>query len=285
MKFQHILHAVHYEPWLITETAHAAIVQLLEARLGLTATEFMAQRPETGPFGGEPLPVMQITQGIAEIPVFGVLGKGLGQLEKSCGATSIEDVAEDVAEAVNRPDVRGILLNINSPGGTIGGIPEAAAGIHEAAGRKPVVAFTDGTMASAAYWLGSQADAIIATPSARTGSIGVYFPWVDRSKQAEMLGLKVEAITNAGADLKGMGMPGTRLTEAQRAHLEETAEEIVGMFRDDVARKRKTSDETKRGGTMLSAGALRAGLIDEIGDLARARATVIGLAQRRSGQN
>lgn len=283
MKFQNIFHAVHFEPWLITEAAHATIVELLQSRMGMTAAEFAAQRPTEG-FFGEALPVMTVSNGIAEIPIFGVLGKGLGKLEKSCGATSTEDIADDVAEAINRPDVKGILLNVNSPGGTITGMPETAAAIREAKARKPVVSFTDSIMASAAYWLGSQADMIVASTSARTGSIGTYFPWVDRSKQAEMMGIKVEAITNKGADLKGMGLPGTKLTASQRAHLEEMVEQIVEMFRADVAANRTVSDETSRGGVMFSASAKAAGLIDDIGDMAYARATLESLIRHRSGQ-
>lgn len=280
MRFQHVYHAVHFEPLAITPSAYASIAQLLETRLGMTAQEWEAKRPEKGFFGA--LPVMRVSEGIAEIPVFGPLGKGLGTLEKSCGATSFEDVAEDIAEALGRRDVSGILLNIDSPGGSVNGTPELGALVARASEGKPVLAFTDSLMASAAYWIGSQADMIVASMSASVGSVGVILPWVDRSRQAEAMGIKVDPIKNTGGTFKGMGMPGTSLTEAQRAHLQARADEMFGMFKAAILQKRPgVKADALQGQTLLASAARDGGLIDDVGDMARARASLQALIKMR----
>ena len=291
MKFAHLYQAVHFEPWLIEPTAHAAIAALLDRRLAeplLLGDDGVLARIGIGkPDGktdlfGNPLPEMSVADGVARIPVMGTIGKGLGALEKSCGACSIDDVQGNVREAMNRPDVKGVLLDVNSPGGTIGGIPETAALIQACAAAKPVVSYIDGIGGSAAYWLASQATMVMAAPSAKVGSIGVYMPWVDRSRAAEMQGVKVDVIRNTGGTHKGMGVPGTSLTEAQRAHLQEQVDELFGMFKGSVlAARPNVAADALTGKTFLAATALGKGLSDDTGDYARAEATLRALAGLR----
>ena len=281
MRFQHVYHAVHCEPWLILPSAHAAIEALLDAKIAESAEAFFAARPESG-FWGDVMPKMEVNGGIAEIPVIGTIGKGLGSFEKSCGATGVEDVLGDINEALGRRDVRGILLNIDSPGGTTTGVPELAGAVARACEQKPVVAFTDGMMASAAYWLGSQANLVIGSRSANVGSVGVYIPWTDMTKRAEMLGLKVEATKNKEGTYKAMGLPGTALTDAQREHLQQRADEIFSMFKGDIlARRPGVKAEAMRGQTLLAAAARASGLIDDVGGIGRARESLNALIRMR----
>jgi len=282
MRFQHIVNALHFEPWLITEGAHASLVAVVESRL--------AEGPFVGPvkagtdLWGDELPQMRVSEGVAEIPIRGPIGKGLGNLERSCGATSIEDVLANVREAVGRQDVRGILLNIDSPGGTAQGVPEAAAEIARAAEVKPLLAFTDGMMASAAYWLGSQADSVMAAPSSNVGSIGVYFPITDSSRRAEAMGLKVGIVKNTGGTFKGMGFPGVPYSEEQLAHLQARADELFGMFRSAVLAKRpNVKPAAMRGQTLYGASARDAGLVDDVGGYDDAHRALRAMIQLRRG--
>lgn len=196
MRFLNILHAINFEPWLIVPEVHAQLAALVESKLAGDASSLSERATAGKNIFGDPLPQMSISDGIATIPISGPIGKGLGNLEKSCGATSIEDVQRNLAEASSRKDVRGVLLSINSPGGSITGIPETASMIARLRETKPVVAFTDGMMASAAYWLGSQADAVVASTSAQVGSIGVYIPWADQTRRYEAAGVKVGVVKN-----------------------------------------------------------------------------------------
>lgn len=281
MKFQHVYHAVHFEPWLIVPSAHATIADLLESRLAMTAEEWQAARPAKG-FFGDALPQMIVAAASLRFRFSALSARDSAVFEKSCGATSTEDVANDITEALGRRDVSGILLNINSPGGTTTGVPELASAIARAAENKPVVAFTDSLMASAAYWLGSQADMIVASKSASVGSVGVYIPFLDSSRRAEMMGLKVDVVKNKEGTLKGMGIPGTSLTEAQREHLQQRADEIFSMFKGDIKSRRPgVKDEALRGQTLLAAGSRETGLIDDIGDIQHARASLAALINMR----
>ncbi len=264
MKFQRIYQAVHFQPWLITPRAHNSIRELLNSKL----FEVNAERPASDIFG-EDLPVMTIHNGIATIPVHGVIGQKLGLLEKSCGAVGVEDISMDLRMAVSDPSAHAILLDISSPGGVIGGVPELASEIKAAASKKPVYAFTDSEMASAAYWLAASAGEIYASPSADIGSIGVYLPWIDQSAAYEARGLKVDLIKNTGGTYKGMGFPGTSLTEAQREELQAGVDEVYAMFAGHVIEARQDRDfvlslEALRGQTFMADRAYKNGLTDGV---------------------
>jgi signal peptide peptidase SppA len=120
------------------------------------------------------------------------------------------------------------MLVIDSPGGMVTGVPEAAAAVRNAALSKPVLAYNDGMMDSAAYWIGSQATAIYSTESGRTGSIGAYLAFMDFSKMAESVGIKVEVIRSAPH--KGMGTPGTSLTDEDRTALQTRIDTLGNDF-------------------------------------------------------
>lgn len=253
MRFRHVLQLVHSEPWLITPAAHDTIRALLESKLAGLPLEIEPAAP----------PAMTIEDGVAVIPVHGVIGKGLSAIEKSCGACGVEDVAANLHAAENDPNVVAVLYDIDSPGGSVPGVPELAEQIRNAT--KPSLAWTSGQMDSAAYWIGSAADGVMLTPSAEVGSIGVYMPWADQSRRYEQAGVKMEVIRNTGGTFKGMGVPGTSLTPEQRAHLQERVDAIYGMFTASVAARRPAvTAESMRGQTFLGAKAVAAGLADEL---------------------
>lgn len=283
MRFQHIFHALHFEPWLITESAHATLAALLDSKLAGELFAAPGDKPATGLFGMT-IPQMTVKDGIAEIPIIGPIGKGLGNLEKSCGATSVEDIQNNVSAAIGRADVKGIFLNVNSPGGTITGVPETARLIAQAKEKKPIVAFTDGMMASAAYWLGSQADMIVASESSSVGSIGVYIPWMDSSRRAEAMGIKTGVVKNSGGPFKGMGHPGTSYTEEQMAHMQERADELFGMFKGAILSQRaNVKPDAMRGQVLFGGKALASGLTDEVGGYARAWGSLEALTKMKRG--
>lgn len=266
MRFLHIIHEVYGRPWLILPSYHANIRRVIHARL----LNPEAKKREGTDISGEAveLPQMLIEDGIAQIPVAGVLLKGASAWEKGAGAVAVEDVTADIEEALLDDKVGGIFFDIDSPGGTVRGIPELAATVKRAASQKHVRAFSDGTMASAAYWMGSGAGDVIAGRSADVGSIGVYLPWIDQSEAFAMEGLSVEIIRNEGADLKGLGYPGTSLTESQRQSLIDEVQEIAEMFHADVLAARQINQpaDTFRGQTFMGESAKDRGLIDDVMD-------------------
>ncbi len=269
MRFAQIHEQLYCRPWFITESAHFTLRQLFEAhvlRTGKVAALDLGEMVNTR------RPLSVDADGIANIHVLGPLGKNLSKMEKSCGATSFEDIQSELALANANPAVTGILLHVDSPGGTVQGTPETAAAIASSA--KPVVAYTEDVMASAAYYISAGAKAIVASPSADVGSIGVYIPWVDRGALNESMGIRPDPIVNTGGDLKATGFGGV-LSEAQRAHLQEQVDLDFNAFKAHIAAHRDVSPTALRGQTLSGEQALAANLINRIGSLADARALLI----------
>lgn len=228
----------------------------------MTADEYRAMREGTGACGEKvDLEQMEIIDGIAHIPIAGPIGRGLSNFEKGAGAADVSDVTDELDQAEENPEVRGIILDIDSPGGMVSGTPEL--GDRIAAVEKPIYAFSNGLIASAAYWLAASTDGIFTTKSADIGSIGVYVPWADVSEMYKQKGVKIELFTSG--KYKGMGFPGTPLSQDQRDLLNERVMEIAQMFYDQVrANRPDVGDEAMQGQTFKADRALAHGLIDSI---------------------
>jgi len=193
-------------------------------------------------------PKLEVFPPFAIVPVKGVIGRGLSDIEKACGSCDIEDVEEMLEEAERNGAVKTIILDIDSPGGTSVGVPELAKRIREC--KKQTIAFTSGDCCSAAYWLGSQASEFYATPSSSVGSIGCYIAYHDMKAASESEGVIVDVI-KAGS-LKGTGIPGTSLSTEQRAMLQEEVDEIHGDFKADVLLVREFASEADMDGRQFS---------------------------------
>ena len=240
------------EPWAIAPEAMDGIIGL--------AMDMAAGKLFTLPQSEAPQSIMSVADGVATISITGPLLPTTDEWDRvMLGATSLDEVRSTVARAAADPAVTSIVLNIDSPGGTVRGTPEAADAIYEASKVKPVRAHTSGTMASAAYWLGSQATSVSMTRSASVGSIGVMVPHIDQSKRAEMLGVKVELFTTG--KFKAAGFPGTSLTESQRELIQERIDQVFGEFKSAVKRQgRKIPAEAMQGQTFYGPQAESLGL-------------------------
>jgi signal peptide peptidase SppA len=258
MLIEHLVRKVFFEPSLITPAAHASIRQLLESKIATgefirEGTDMCGEKVE--------IPGMVKEGGIAFIPIRGAIGSGLSGFAKGRGAVDTADIDAEIDDAMGDKSIKSILFEFDSPGGMVSGTPELANKIKSIS--KPKYGFTAGMIASAAYWLAASLDGIFATESAEIGSIGVYLPFHDMTKAAEMEGVKVELI-KAGK-LKGIGYPGLPLTEVQREHLQERVDQIYAMFTAHVVSCRgNVASETMQGQTFLAREALSRGLIDGV---------------------
>lgn len=213
-----------------------------------------------------PASLISVANGVATIDMSGPMIRKAGLFEKLfMGAVAHEDVASALREAGGRADVSSVFLNIDSPGGTVMGTPELAAEVAKLNATKPVYAFTSGMMGSAAYWVGSQATAIYATPSARVGSIGAIQTVVDQSAMLERLGIKVEVFSVG--KFKSAGHPAKSLTDEQRQMINESLAEIVGEFRQAVSSQRSgVPAEAMEGQTFSGKKAQEMGLATIVAD-------------------
>lgn len=264
MKFAHILHALYEEPWLISAEMHSQLCEIVKAHITGKAHAPDGRVAEFAEAQGK-LPELQVVAGIAVVSIVGVIGKRVGMMEKSSGVMDVDDFTDQLQAALDRDDVKGILIDANTPGGTITGIPEAADMVAEANDIKPIVTFTDTLIASAGYWIGVGAEAIVATQSASIGSIGVFSAVLDSAKMFELNGLKQE-LFKEGA-FKAMGMEGTSLTDEQRKHIQDRVTMIYNWFTSSVLEARGAVGEgSMEGQTFRGQEAMEMNLIDMVGD-------------------
>ena len=184
----------------------------------------------------------------AIVPLKGVVGKNLPEMETYCGCCDLEEVEEMLEDAERDESVKVIILAIDSPGGVSVGVPEFAARVRNS--RKRIIAFTDTEACSAAYWIGSQASEFFATPSSQVGSIGCYITYLNASEAYRKEGYRMEVYKSG--DLKGAGIDGTDLTEAQKKMLTDQTVEIHEDFKADVLSVRSFVPESAMQGQCFS---------------------------------
>jgi capsid assembly protease len=215
-----------------------------------------------------------VEDGVAVLPIDGVIAKRMNLMTKISGGVSSELIGKDFAAALADRSVQAIVLAIDSPGGTVDGTPELADQIYQARGTKPIVAVTDGMMASAAYWIGSAADAVyISSEVALTGSIGVVTKHVDMSAAEAKQGIKTTEIF--AGQYKRIASQYEPLTSEGRAYIQEAVDHAYGVFVDAVARNRGASIDTvlsqmADGRTFHGSQAVAAGLVDGVATLSAA---------------
>lgn len=173
-------------------------------------------------------------------------------------------------EAVADPEISAIVLEVDSPGGIIDLVPETAAMIREARAQKPIVAVANTMAASAAYWLASQADELVVTPSGEVGSIGVFVMHEDISGALEADGIDITFV-QAG-QYKTEANPFEPLSAEAEAYLQERVDEVYSMFVADVALGRDASEDDVRSefgeGRVVSAErAVELGMADSVATL------------------
>lgn len=202
--------------------------------------------------------------GVAVIPVTGPIFRRANAFSEISGATSVQVLATDLHLALDSEDVSAIVLEVDSPGGEVAGISELADMIYAARGRKPIVAYVDGTCASAAYWLASACDEIVATDTAVIGSIGVVraVPNPGATRSAD-----IEIVSNVSPNKR----PNVR-TEEGRAVYQAEVDALADVFVSRVARNRGVSVDAVladfgQGGCLIGAGAVAAGMVDAVGSL------------------
>lgn len=221
-------------------------------------------------------------QHVAIIPIAGTMMKAVGSLQNG---TSTVLARRALRKAANDPEVSGIILAIDSPGGTVSGTGDLATEVRDAQKSKPLWAFIEDLGASAAYWVASQAERVIAnTQTAMVGSIGTLAIVYDLSGAAEQAGVK--ALVFGTGPLKGAGAPGSVVTEEQQDYFRNLVEDAQKSFDAAVRKGRsfdvKQLDAVRSGGVFGASEALRLGLIDGIQSFDRTVNELAAESRKRS---
>lgn len=184
----------------------------------------------------------------------------------------MDSMRAQIRQHVNDADVGAIVLDIDSPGGTLAGTPETAAEVAAAAAKKPVVAVANSLAGSAAYWIGSQASEFVSAPSADVGSIGVMALHQDVSGALERYGIKMTMIRSEQSPLKNEAHPFGPLSDDARAFIQTRANDAGSDFIKAVASGRrvtqtKVREDFGQGRMYGASAALSRGMIDRIATL------------------
>ena len=295
MKLANVLYKLYCSPWLIVPEVHRQLAAIVKDHwtgdahlLGGRLEEFlrkascdMPMNPADDKDDGEDDEDALTSDGIAILSIDGVIGRKVSDLKKSSGVCDLLDVQAKLGTAMRDENCKGVMLVIDSPGGTVGGVPECAELIAACAAMKPVVSYCDGVMASAAYWLGSQADAVYSSKTGEIGSIGVYQAILDASRAYEMEGYKVELFKTG--KFKGMGISGLPLTDEQRAKIQADVDQVFGWFTSAILAKRpKVPADAMQGQTFFGNDAKKMKLIDATGSELDAMAELRAMIAKRS---
>lgn len=268
-RYPHILRAIYETPWAMRPQTLGLIVDLVRFRAagGVLSDSEIRGRVEAARNG--PRQGGGRTGTVAVIPVYGPITARQNLLSETSGGTSIEELSGSFRSALGDQEIDAIVLEVDSPGGTVDGIPELAAEIRAARGQKPVYAIANTMAASAAYWLASQCERLFVTPSGSAGSIGVFAAHHDLSGAYEADG---DAVTLIAADVSPFKTEGNEyepLSDEARANIQSQVDAFGQMFVRDVAKGRGIGVDVVRssygqGRLLLAADALGVGMVDGI---------------------
>ena len=211
--------------------------------------------------------------GVATIPVKGTISSTPSLLSMLFGLDSepiTQRVTRQLRSAANNPDVKAVVLDIDSPGGTVDGVPELATEIRAARKSKPITAVANSMAGSAAYWLASQASDVSVTKSGDIGSIGVFKLHDDISAADAQAGFKTTLI-KAGK-YKAEMLPYFPLSAEAHDYQQGQVNHFHDMFTGDVARGRRVTPSVVKadfgqGRMLLAKHAVAAGLADRVESL------------------
>jgi len=266
----HIAQHLFNTPLIIHPKKAEVIIAALTERLGITRIDGASawydddddsftrkgRKADTG---------YDLVDGIAIISIQGTLVQKLGSLRPWSGMTGYDGIRQSFITAINDPEVKGICLDIDSPGGEVAGCFDLADEIYAARGVKPIRAILSESAYSAAYAIASAADHISVPRTGGVGSIGVILMHVDWSQKLEKDGVKVTIVTFG--DRKGETSPMIPLSDQARDGLQAEIDDIGALFVDTVARNRGISADTVRNtqaAVYLAAEGVSLGLADVV---------------------
>jgi HK97 family phage prohead protease len=264
-RYKNILSAVAGVTWAIQPEKMETICALLNARAaGISATKEEVQAAMMGQeqgFQAEPI------NGVAVIPVYGVISQRMTMMAEFCGGTSCDKLTGQLRAAVADSSVKTIVLDIDSPGGTVTGVPELAAEILKLREQKEIIAVANGMAASAALWIAASCSKVVVIPSGEVGSIGVYKMHQDVSGALNKEGVAIQFIS--AGEFKVDGNPYEKLSKTAKSDMQEGVDAFYEMFVAGVAAGRNVSVETVKadygkGRMLMAKDALAVGLVDSI---------------------
>lgn len=270
--FPHVLAAFYGSAWAILPDKLREIEAVLLRRIdgGAQGREPVAFDDDMPMPRSEQKRQYQMSGAAAIIPIHGTITPRPSVFADWSGGTSAEQIGRAVDAAAADPQASAIVLDIDSPGGSVFGLPETAAKILAARKAKPVYAVANHMAASAAYWFASQASEIAVTPAGQVGSVGVLWAHTDWSAFEETVGRKTTYI-HAGK-FKVEGAPEFPLDADAAAEMQRVVDAYYAQFVAGVAKGRgvsaqKVEDKFGQGRMKLADEAVESRMADRVATL------------------
>jgi len=211
----------------------------------------------------------------------GLKPANLQEIKLSGPIMSADKILKEIDKAQKDDKIKGILLDVNSPGGAVPPSIEICYAIRELKKHKPVIAYASGVMASGSYYASIYANRIIANPGSIVGSIGVIMESPNLERLMDKIGIGTQVVKEG--TYKEAGTPTREWTPKEREELERLTKDTYELFVSDVAKARgldlNNSKAYADAHIFSSKRAKEAGLIDEIGTKSSAKKQVAALAK------
>ena len=216
--------------------------------------------------GASKLLSIEIGNKIAIVKIQGAISSDSMKIPFQTSIATSSKIVEYLEAAEKSKAIKGIILEINSPGGTVLASKDIADKVKSI--EKPVVALIRDMGTSGGYWVASAADKIVADPMSVTGSIGVISAYLEFSELFEKYGITYEGMKSG--ELKDIGSPFKKLTDEERKVLQSKLDRIHEYFIKEVSANRKLSEADTRelatGVYFLGEEAKEIGLVDYLGN-------------------
>ena len=269
MQYRHVVQAVFGQPWMVrpeTLDTMAALVRLRAEGGHLEPAEIRARLDGAAAAAG-PRRGARTMGSVGVIPIYGLIMPRANLMTEMSGGTTLADIRAAFRQALEDESIGSILFDIDSPGGVTDGIEELATEIRDARGRKPMVSIANYGMASAALYLGVQADEVVASPSSFVGWIGTVTWHTEFSKMDEMAGVKTTIVRDPAGKYGANEVE--PISEKALAELQQQVGDLSAQFHSAVAKGRGVSVATVKsdfgqGGGMIAARAKAVGLVDRV---------------------
>lgn len=250
--------------WAGTEEAFAGYLLAMQRVVQMDASAYVGSNDDEE----EPSRLLSKQGDVGVISISGALVPGAPWYAKYAGVTGYSEIRQALVQAATDPEIGAILLDINSGGGAVNGVTDTADLIRNIdANVKPVHTYSDGMMASAAYWTGSAARRMDIGKVAEAGSIGVITVHQELTKMMERVGI-TPTVMRAG-EFKALGHPMEALSDKAKATIQGQLDQMYRMFVSHVADRRGVSYETAdaqmaQGRVFIGDRAVAAGLVDGV---------------------
>lgn len=258
-------------PWAITPNMLQEIRAIYETHLRGDKIDIAGVEARLGRQLNNSATDMQIVDSVAVISANGPIAKRMNLFTEVSGGTSAEILANQIDAAMAVPNVKAVILSMDTPGGTVDGTFELAQHIFSLRGTKPIYTYADGMVASAGYAIGSATDGIfISGPATIIGSIGVISTHVDKSGAQQAAGQKATDIYSG--KYKAIASSNAPLTVDGAAFMQNINDYLYTVFVDRVAQFRGVPVSTvlsdmADGQIFIGQQAIDAGLVDGVSTL------------------